>query len=107
MDQDVENRFNRLENKMDLVSEKLDCIVRIDERQKAMIEGIRHQGKRLGAQERELDTHTTDTANKFQAYDKSNWKHHAVSNFIERSFWLVFATAMSYLFYNIQSIAGQ
>jgi len=102
MDQNMEKRFDRLEDKVDGIAKQMGCLVRMDERQKNMTESIKHQGKRLGAQEIELNAHKEDTATKFQAYDKSNWKHHAISNFIERTFWLAFTTCVAYIIYNLK-----
>lgn len=106
MDAEIENRFNRLEVKMDTINDSMKCLTRMDERQRNMKEGLKNQGQRIGLQERDLDAHISNSSDKFQDLEKINWKHHAISNFIERAFWLTFAAGMAYLFFNIESFKG-
>jgi len=83
MDTEIINRFIRLEDKLDDIFSKMDLLIRLDVQQKTQSDSIKSIGKRVGDQEQKL-----------AAFDRSNWKHQAMSNFIERAFWITFTVGV-------------
>lgn len=86
-----ESRFDRLEQKIDKLTDAVTKIVRVEEQ-------IASNNRRMDAVEERLNRHSKD----LDAIGNIVRKNESVARVADKVFWLIMAGIVSYLFYTIK-----